>query len=147
MNWKSPSTQGQRRKQIPHPVRQKRATGFGMIANEEDDLMTGLGSLRIPAEQAHFDARAFKVLLKYADIRAAIMIRNGNLRMEFFHRVRGFIRRHRVRQIHANKRDVDILERAHFGNALRVSRKIKSFAAIGEHVPVAASLRMVELSG
>ena len=68
------------------------------------------------------------------------MVRVHNLRLELPHRVGGLLRRHRVRQVHADKRRVDVLQRAHLRDVLRVAAHVHPFAAEGHHVAVAASL-------
>src|ERR1019366_5512906 len=50
-------------------------------------------------------------------------------------------------QIHADERDVNILERAYFGNGLRVAGEIEALAAIGDNVTVACALRVKEFAG
>ena len=75
-----------------------------------------------------------------------IVVRDNDFRMEGFDRVRGFVRRHGIGQIHANESDIDILEGAHFGNAFGIAGNVKAFTAIGEDVTVAATLVVVELA-
>ena len=74
------------------------------------------------------------------------MIRNYNLRMECLHRIRCFVGRHGVGQIHADERHVDILQGAHFWDAFRVTGEVKTHAAVSEHVSVSASLVMEEFA-
>src|SRR5258708_677509 len=103
--------------------------------------------LRIPLQQPHLNPSPFQSLLKYVEIRSAIVIWDHNLWVEGFHRVGRLFGRHGVRQVHAHECDIDVLKRAHLGNALSVGGKIEALAAIGEDVAVVASLRVKKLSG
>src|SRR6266566_8289666 len=104
-------------------------------------------SLRVPLQQAYFDSRARYAFLKRAQIRLAIVIRNHHLGMERLDGVGGFLRGHGIGQVHADKRDVDILERAHLGDAFRITGEINASAAIGEDVAITSALIVIKLAG
>src|SRR5208283_3617806 len=116
----------------------------GEDPRDEDLLAQSL--LRIPLQQPHFNPSPFQSLLKYRQIRPAIVIRNHNLRMKSLYRVSRFLGRHRVRQVHAHERHIDILELPHLWDAFGIARKVEALAAVSEHITVAASLIMKEFS-
>src|SRR5208282_2592433 len=102
--------------------------------------------LRIPLQQPHFDSSSFQPFLEYGEIGTVVVIRNYDLRVERLHRIRRLFRRHGVGKIHANECHVNVLKRAHFRYAFRVTGEVETYAAIGEHVSVAASFVMEELA-
>src|SRR5207248_10450216 len=66
--------------------------------------------------------------------------------MESLHGLRGLFGWHGVGQIHADERDIDVLERAHLRDAFGIAREIKTLATVGKNVSVAASLVVKELA-
>src|SRR5882762_1177467 len=107
---------------------------------------TTLNLFRVPIEQPDLNCGSLQSFLKHCEVGTAIMIRNDNLWMEGSDRVRGLLGRHRVGQIHADERYIDVIERAHFGDTLGVAREVEALSAIGEDVAVAAPLVVEELS-
>lgn len=67
--------------------------------------------------------------------------------MELRNRSCGLFGRHRVGQIHANKRFIDILQGQYFRNGLCVTRKIQSFSTVRQHVAVTTTFIVIELTG
>ena len=67
------------------------------------------------------------------------MVGINDLRFELAHRAGGLLLRHRVRQIHADERHIDVFQRAHLGDVLRVAAQINEFATERDHVSVAAA--------
>ena len=76
-----------------------------------------------------------------------VVIRIDDLRVERFDGIGGLVRRHGVGQIHGDECDVDVLERAHFGDVFSVAGDVHAQAAVGDDVAVAASLIVIELPG
>ena len=103
--------------------------------------------LRIPVEQADFDAGACELFLEHCKIGAVVVIGNHDLGVEGFDRVGRFFGRHGVGEIHADEGDVDVLEGAHFGNVFGVAGEIEADAAEGEDVSVAAAFVVEKFAG
>src|SRR5437879_8086155 len=105
----------------------------------------GLRSLRVPVQQPHFDASALELLLERVHIAgwlAAIVVGNDDLGVKCLYRIGSLFRRHGVRQIHANKSHIDVLERLHLRNSLGIAGDIEALAAIGEDVAITPALVM-----
>src|SRR5438094_9278258 len=75
------------------------------------------------------------------------MIRVNDLGVERAYSLGGLIGRHGVWQVHAHKRDIDILEGAHLRSAFRVAGKIESLAAVRDDVAIAAAFVVKKFSG
>src|ERR1035438_6034718 len=60
--------------------------------------------LRIPVEQPDFDACSFQPLLKHAEIGAMVVVWNNDFRMECSDRIGRLFGRHRVGQVHADRK-------------------------------------------
>src|SRR5271165_4461033 len=80
----------------------------------------------IPVTQPYLDAASLQGLLEHLHVAALVVVGINNLGMKGPDRFGRFIRRHREREIHWNESDLDILERAHFGDALRIAGDIES---------------------
>src|ERR1700730_9639520 len=93
-------------------------------------LLLLLVLVAVPVEQTHLDAGAFEGLCKYLRIATLIVIGNDYLGMEGFDGVGSFFRTHGV-GVHADKGDVNILERAHFRSAFGVTGAIGRLVADG----------------
>src|SRR2546427_13215145 len=106
---------------------------------------SGLRSLRVPLQQPHFDASAFELLLERVHIAgwlAAIVVGKDELGVKCPYRIGSLFRRHGVREIHANKSHIDVLERLHLRNRFGIAGNIEALAAIGEDVAIAPALIM-----
>src|SRR5258708_20398029 len=102
--------------------------------------------LRIPIEHAYFYSCALHALLEGAEVRLPVVIRNDYFGMECLYGFGSFLGRHGIGQVHAHKRDIDILESAHFGDIFRIAGKINARPALGENVAVAAALIVIKLA-
>src|SRR3970040_1804114 len=77
---------------------------------------------------------------------AAKMVRVDDLGTKLLGAAGSFARCHGVRKIHADERNVDVLERFHLRGAFGVSGKIEELAAQVQNVAIAAPLVMKELA-
>ena len=57
-------------------------------------------SFRVPVAKPHLDALAFQRIRELLQVRAHVVVREDDLRLERLHALGGFVRRHRVRQVH-----------------------------------------------
>src|SRR5208283_4374535 len=125
----------------------RRSSVLPLVRPGRRDSGSQAGGLRhallcVPVAQAHFDAGAGERFGEYSEIAAPVVIRIDNRRMESAHRVGRFLRKHRVRLVHANEGYVDMLERAHLGYTLGVGAEVETLAAVSDHISVVAALRM-----
>lgn len=108
------------------------------------DVNWTVGLELVPIAEADFDVGIFAdEHLEFLDIAAAVMVRANDFGFEFAHGAGGLFDGHGVREVHANKSQVDVLEGAHFGDIFGIAADINAFAAGGNDITVAAAFFMV----
>lgn len=100
------------------------------------------GSVPFPDPDLNIEIRADQIL-KLLRIGVGKMVGIDDLGSKATDDTRRFVDRHRKRQIHTNKGDVDILQRTHFGNILRVTRTINASSTQRDDVSISCPLGMI----
>ena len=89
----------------------------------------------VPFSRAHFDPQVCSNLLfegievQVGVILVSVVVGVNDLRTKLAHGAAGLVRRHGVRDVDADKRDIDVLQRAHFRDIFGVAAQINAFAA------------------
>src|SRR5271169_3474838 len=104
------------------------------------------GLLPVPVADADVDGQTLEGRREHGQVLAAVVIRIDDLRTERLDGVSRFRRRHGVRQVHRNERDVDVRERAHLRRAFRVAGNVNPLAADRQDIAVAPPLLVKELT-
>src|SRR6202030_1123641 len=78
--------------------------------------------------------------------RVSVVVRVENLRLERLDALARLPRSHRVRQVHAHERGVDVLEIAHLGRALGVAGDVDALVAEREDEAFAPALLVKDLA-